>query len=87
MRAKTEYIKIINDYFSRFGYKINRVLEPNIIGRTNWNYLEIGTTECIGYGDTPTNFIETINNACRRGATIWHNHNNIGKYNLSNSII
>ena len=87
MRAKTEYMKIIDDYFSRFGYAINRVLEPNIVGRQNWNYLQIGTTECVGNGTTPTNFMETINNACRRGVTIWHNHDNIGNYNLSNSII
>ena len=87
MRAKTEYMKIIDDYFSRFGYAINRVLEPNIVGRTTWNYLQIGVSECIGYGTAPANFMETINNACRRGVTIWHNHDNIGNYNLNNGIV
>lgn len=87
MRAKTEYLKIIDDYFTRFGYKINRVLNPNIIGRENWNYLQIGNTECVGYGDTPANFMENINNICRKGVTIWHNHDNLGNYNLNNSIL
>lgn len=87
MRAKLEYMKIIDDYFSRFGYAINRVLEPNIIGRQNFNYVEIGKTEEIGNGDVPVEFMEKINNACRRGVTIWHNHENIGNFNISNQII
>ena len=87
MRVKTQFLRVIDDYFTRFGYKINRVLEPNIIGRTYWNYIEIGATECIGNGDVPTNFMEEINNACRRGTTIWHSHDNIGNYNLNNTIV
>lgn len=85
--CKPEYMKIIDDYFTRFGYKINSIETPNIKGRKNWNYLEIGQNECIGYGTVPTKFMEKINQACRKGVTIWHNHENIGKYNLDNSII
>ena len=87
MRAKLEYLKIIDDYFTRFGYKINRLKVPNITGRTYWNYVEIGASEDIGYGDVPTTYMEIINNAARKGVTIWHNHTNIGNYNLSNTIV
>ena len=87
MRAKDEYMKIIDDYFTRYGYKINRVKVPNITGRRYWNYVEIGSTEEIGYGDVPSKFMDIINNACRKGVTIWHNHENIGNYNLNNIII
>lgn len=87
MRVKDENIKIIDDYFSRYGYKINRVLEPNITGRENFNYVEIGSSEEIGYGEVPAKYMDTINNACRRGVTIWHNHANVGNYNLNNSIV
>ena len=87
MRVKDENIKIIDDYFTRFGYKINRLKVPNITGRTYWNYVEIGNEEDIGEGDVPGNFMEIINNACRKGITIWHNHDNIGNYNLSNTIV
>ena len=86
MRCKTEYLRIIDDYFSRFGYKLNRLETPNIVGRRNWNYVEIGANECIGYGSVPTKYMEEINNACRKGVTIWHNHSNLGNYNLDNSI-
>jgi hypothetical protein len=87
MRVKDEYLHIIDDYFTRFGYKINRVKVPNIIGRTYWNYVEIGASEEIGYGDVPSKEMDIINNACRKGVTIWHNHDNVGNYNLDNTIV
>lgn len=87
MRAKTEYMKIIDDYFTRFGYAAKRLETPNIIGRKNWNYIEIGSSESIGFGSVPTSYMETINKACRRGVTIWHNHANLGNYSLDNSIV
>ena len=87
MRAKTEYMKVIDDYFSRFGYATNRVKLPNITGRENFNYVEIGASEEIGYGEVPAKYMDTINKACRKGVTIWHNHENVGNYNISNTII
>lgn len=87
MRAKTEYLKIIDDYFTRFGYAIRKLELPNITGRRYWNYIEIGSTEEIGYGEVPAKYMDTINNACRSGVTIWHNHANVGNYALDNIII
>ena len=87
MRVKTEYLKIIDDYFTRFGYAIRSLGMPNITGRRYWNYVEIGSTEEIGYGDVPSQYMEIINQACRKGVTIWHNHENIGNYALDNTIV
>lgn len=49
--------------------------------------MEIGPKEEIGHGSVPTKYMETINNACRKGVTIWHNHANIGNFALSNTIV
>ncbi len=87
MRCKTENLKVIDDYFSKYGYKTNRVKTPNVTGRQNWNYIEIGADSSIGYGEIPQNALEVINTICKRGVTIWHNHNNIGNYSLSNNIV
>lgn len=87
MRVKTEYLKIIDDYFTRFGYAVKSLAMPNITGRRYWNYVEIGASEEIGYGEVPSKYMDTINNACRRGVTIWHNHGNVGNYNLDNTIV
>lgn len=87
MRVKTEYLKIIDDYFTRFGYAIKCLELPNITGRKYWNYVEIGASEEIGYGEVPSKYMDIINNACRRGVTIWHNHGNVGNYSLDNVIV
>ena len=84
MSIKKEIAEVIDDYFDRFGYKISKVKVPNITGRPYWNYIEIGTNESIGNGDVPSQFMETINNACKKGITVWHNHANIGNFNLNN---
>ena len=87
MRASLQDLKIADDYFTRFGYAIKKLEMPNITGRTYWNYVEIGDSENIGYGTVPTKHMEIINNACRKGVTIWHDHANIGNYDLSNTIV
>lgn len=84
---KEEFAKQIDKYFSRYGYKVNDVKTPNIYGRSNFNYIEIGKDDCIGYGNVPPKYMEEINNICRQGVTIWHNHTNLGNYNVTNSIV
>lgn len=84
---KKEYAKTIDDFFTLFGYKVNEVKIPNITGRTYWNFIQIGASEVIGYGDIPTEYEEKINEIARAGTTIWHNHDNIGNYSLNNTIV
>lgn len=83
---RKEYAQIIDDYFTRFGYKVNRLKVPNIAGRPIFNYVQISSTDDIGFGEVPNIFMESINEIARRGTTIWHSHNNIGNYNLDNTI-
>ena len=87
MRAKTEYLKRIDEFLTMFGYKTNSLKMPKITGRKNWNYVEISANSDIGFGTVPSIYMETINNACRRGVTIWHNHTNLGDYSQDNSIV
>ena len=87
MRAKTEYLKRIDEFFTMFGYKTNSLKIPNITGRRNWNYVEISSNSDIGFGTVPSVYMEEINNACRKGVTIWHNHATLGDYSQDNSIV
>lgn len=84
---RQEYAKQIDKYFSRYGYKVNDVKIPNITGRANFNFIEIGKDDCIGYGNVPPKYMEEINNIARQGVTIWHNHTNLGNYNIANGIV
>jgi hypothetical protein len=87
MRCKDEYMAIIDTYFSCYGYKINNVKIPNITGRLNFNHIQIGESDCIGYGSIPATDFDIINKVCRRGITIWHNHENLGDYTVQNTIV
>ena len=83
MTIRQEYARTIDEYFTRFGYKTNRLKLPNQIGRKYFNYVEIGKSEIIGYPNNkgcPADAMEDINNIYRTGVTLWHSHDRIGNY-------
>lgn len=82
---KAEYARVIDDYFSMFGYKVNRVKTPNITGRQNWNYIK--TINCNFDGDIPQAHLDIIRTMFNNGVTLWHNPQTIYNYGNSNNII
>lgn len=84
MSIKKQYAKIIDDYFSTFGYKINDVKIPNVTGRLNWNYVK--TINCNILGDIPQEDLQTLKDMFNSGVTFWHNPNTFLDYSQSNSI-
>lgn len=85
MSIKNEYARIIDNYFSMFGYKINRVKVPNITGRSNWNYVK--TIDCNFDGDIPQTDLNIIKEMFNNGVTLWHNPSTMYDYSQSNNII
>lgn len=85
MSIKEEYARIIDNYFSMFGYKINRVKVPNITGRSNWNYVK--TINCNFDGDIPQTDLNIIRAMFNNGTTLWHNPSTIYDYSNSNNIV
>lgn len=85
MSIKQEYARIIDNYFSMYGYKINRVKVPNITGRSNWNYVK--TLECNFSGNIPQTDLNIIRAMFNNGVTLWHNANTMYNYSNSNNII
>ena len=90
MGSKPEYIKMVDEYFSMFGYKICRLKVPNINAaakselRPQWNYIK--TTTCIIDNlNAPADVDEQLQSIYNSGITFWMNPNNVGKYNLDNS--
>ena len=85
MSIKAEFARIIDNYFSMFGYKINRVKVPNITGRSNWNYVK--TINCNFDGDIPQTDLNIIKTMFNNGTTLWHNPATIYNYGNSNNIV
>lgn len=85
MSVKPEYARCIDEFFSQFGYKCNRVKLPNIRGRRNWNYVK--TVGCYIAGDIPQADMQEIKSMFDRGITIWHNPSTFADYSQNNDII
>lgn len=79
---KPEFAKMIDDYFSMYGYATNRVKVPNLTSRPNWNYIK-----CVGaniLGGIPDEDLLNIRNLFNNGITLWHNPNTFLDYNQPN---
>lgn len=83
MSIKQEYAKIIDDFFSMYGYKVNEVKIPNVTGRTNWNYVK--TIDANILGDIPQEDMQKLKDIFNSGVTFWHNPNTFLDYSQSNN--
>lgn len=74
---RAEFAQIIDNYFDRYGYKVNQLKVPNFRTRLNWNYLK--THECNISGNIPNNDLSKIHSIFNQGITFWHN-DAVGQY-------
>ena len=85
MSIKAEYAKIIDDFFTMFGYKTNRVKIPNKNHRANFWFTK--TIDANIDGAIPNEDMQVIKDCYNNGITFWKNSANIGNYDVDNSII
>lgn len=85
MSIKPEYAYKIDEFFSQYGYKTNRVKIPNITGRRNWNYVK--TVGCYIEADMPQDDLAEIKSMFDKGITLWHNPATFADYSQNNDII
>lgn len=67
---RAEFARIIDDYFSMFGYATHRTKVPNITGRPSWNYVK--TIDAKIVGSVPFGDMERIKQMFNDGVTFWH---------------
>lgn len=79
-----EYARTIDDYFTRFGYKVNRTKYPSRNSRPHWTY-----TKTVGFSFqwsyVPVDSEDVIKKIYDNGITFWNNPDEIGNYSLDNS--
>lgn len=78
-----EMARIIDDYFTMYGYKINRVMIPAIDARPYFTYVK--TIGCNLYGDFPMEDQKKIREIFDRGITFWKKGDVIGNYTVNNA--
>lgn len=79
-----EFAKIIDNYWSMYGYPIHEVQIPNIDSRLIWNYVKTANFICLG--DIPPEAADTIAAVFNHGVTFWHDPRKVGNYTLDNPI-
>lgn len=77
-------IKVIDDFFSRYGYAVNRLKIPNLNSRPHWNYIKTKNFNCKITAPAPA--INKIKSIFDRGITFWKNPSEVGNFSLDNTI-
>lgn len=80
---KAEYARIIDEFFTMFGYKVARVKIPDFTTRFIYNYVK--TLDCVIKGGLPTEDKLKLESIFNHGVTVWHDPANIGDYSIDNT--
>lgn len=83
-QISNEYIKILEDYFKKYGYAYNKIEIPNLHTRKSWDYIR--TIDCNIYANINNDSLNKIKDIFNTGVTIWHT-TDVDNYNLNNDEI
>ena len=82
--SATDYrMKQIDDFFTRYGYAVNKLKKPNLDSRPHWNYVQLREPNITG--SIPVWAMSAIKAIFSAGITLWKNGDEIGDYELDNS--
>lgn len=85
MSIKAQQARMIDDYFSMFGYRTDRLKVPNITGRRYWNFVK--TKQVNITGDIPQDDMNEIKRYFNTGITFWHDTTKYLDYSQTNAIV
>lgn len=77
----------IDDFFTAYGYAVNRIATPEYHNRANHNYLKTNNVLVIATGGIPQEDYARICKIFDEGVTFWHNPGTYGNYNVNNDPI
>ena len=83
MSVNSQYAKMIDDYFTKYGYAIKQIGTPALNNRQRWTYIK--TQDCSVVGGCEASFIRKINSIFDSGITFWKNADEVGNYSLANN--
>ncbi len=77
-----EEMKTIDDYFTKYGYAINKITSPDLTSRPTFNYVEI--PDPIFNFTCPLSARQDLTAAFNRGVRLWHSASTFGDYSANN---
>ena len=82
MRPTLKMCKVLDDFWSAFGYPIHEITKPLWNSRSSWNYIK--TVDCAFTAEAELSILKDFRNLFNKGVTLWHT-DNIGNYGLDNN--
>ena len=80
-----EYIQSIDDYFTRYGYRVNRSGVPQLHNRENYTYIK--TAGALVTGAIGSDYLRKIQAIFDNGITFWAKPGYVGHYDLGNNLL
>lgn len=80
--VRAPFAKLIDDFFTMFGYAQNALMTPNLHARPHWTFIK--TVSCVLTGSLPSDDARDIVSIFNNGITWWMNGDEIGNYSLDN---
>ena len=77
-----QYARMIDDFFSMYGYATKVVKKPNRNSRPHWNYVK--TVDATITGSVPADDMRKICDIYNKGVTFWKKGEEVGNYSLDN---
>jgi len=81
MHIRDDEAKRIDDFFSVYGYAINKVETPNLTGRQYWNFIKTHNAEISG--NMPSSSKSAIGKIFDGGIFFWRNGDQVGNFRQS----
>lgn len=82
-RLKRQYVEMIDQFFTMYGYQTNKVKKPNLNSRPYFNYVK--TVDINIIGNIPSDEMMVLKAIYDRGVTLWKPNAVIGDYSVDNS--
>lgn len=81
-----EYAKIIDDFWTAFGYPVGRVKKPNFYARPSYIYLKYNGYNPVNIPSLTDSARTQWQNVLQKGVTFWESSVGIGNYAANNSV-
>ena len=80
-----QHARIVDDYYTMFGYPVRRITTPMVKARTKFTYVK--TVGCILTGNVPEAAKAYIESLFDNGIRLWYSPSDIGDFNVINNPI
>ena len=85
MSVTYDYAKMIDGYFTMYGYAVNEVKRPSRHNRENFTYVKM--RDATATGSAPANALREIEEIYNNGIRFWVDPSKVGNYLVSNKPI